>query len=97
MKDLTLGQVVRSTAGRDKNHFLMVIGTVGNDYFLLCDGDLRKLNNPKKKKLKHLAKTNHIVTIIQDKLTNGEKLSNAEIRKALEPFNENDDDLNEEV
>ncbi|MGL4283582.1 KOW domain-containing RNA-binding protein [Eubacterium aggregans] len=89
MKDLTLGQVVRSTAGRDKDLFMLVVKIIDEDFVLLADGDLRKLSHPKRKKLTHLAKTNHIVSIIQEKLMSGEKVQNAEIRKVLEPFNSN--------
>jgi len=86
MNDLKIGQVVRSTAGRDKGQFMVVIAVVDENFTLVCNGKLRKVNNPKKKKIKHLAKTNHIVKELQEKILNGNKITNAEIRKILESY-----------
>ena len=89
--EYTLGQVVKSTAGRDKGRFMIVKEVIDEDYLYVCDGSLRKSNQPKKKKIKHLAKTNHIIEEIQEKLTKGERIQNALIVKHLKPFNENGD------
>ncbi|MGV8906341.1 MAG: hypothetical protein ACOH15_07065 [Acetobacterium sp.] len=86
MNDLIIGQVVRSTAGRDKGQFMVVIEVVDENFALVCNGKLRKVNNPKKKKIKHLAKTNHIFKELQEKILNGNKITNAEIRKILESY-----------
>ncbi|MDO4288224.1 MAG: KOW domain-containing RNA-binding protein [Eubacterium sp.] len=96
MDDIKVGQVVRSLAGRDKGQFMVVLELLDQGCVAICDGGLRKISNPKKKKVKHLAKTNHIVTMIKEKLDNGERLNNAEIRKCLESFNV-DDGKSEEV
>ena len=90
MNELHPGQVVQSKAGRDKGRFMVVIGPADDDHTFICDGKLRKVSNPKKKKLKHLAKTNTVIKPIQQKLASGEKVSNAEIRKALEGYNQTD-------
>ena len=76
---------------------MVVLELLDQNYVMVCDGGLRKISNPKKKKVKHLAKTNHIVTIIKEKLDNGEKINNAEIRKCLESFNNIDGGRSEEV
>ncbi|HEY5555810.1 KOW domain-containing RNA-binding protein [Acetobacterium sp.] len=86
MNDFIIGQVVRSNAGRDKGQFMVVVEVVDENFTLVCNGKLRKVNNPKKKKIKHLAKTNHIVIEIQEKILNGKKITNAEIRKILESY-----------
>jgi len=86
MNDFKVGQVVRSTAGRDKGHFMVVVEVVDENFTLVCNGKLRKVSNPKKKKIKHLAKTNHIVKEIQEKALQGSKITNAEIRKILESY-----------
>ncbi len=57
MADIVKGSVAVSKAGRDKGRFFLVV-SVENDYALIADGDLRKLDNPKRKKLKHLGATN---------------------------------------
>lgn len=48
------GSVVVSTAGHDKGVIFAVVGLVNGDYALIADGKVRKLEKPKKKKLKHL-------------------------------------------
>ena len=48
-----IGQMVRSIAGRDNGKAFMVVATEGN-YVYVADGETRKLEAPKKKKLKHI-------------------------------------------
>ncbi len=87
MIDLVPGQIVRSTAGRDKGVFMVVVELLDGDHAAVCDGRLRKISSPKKKKTKHLARTNRIDNTIQEKLLSGSKVSNAEIRRVLDKYN----------
>lgn len=82
--DVDIGQVVRSKAGRDKGRYFIVIGIEGNDYAFIADGVLRKVENPKKKKLKHLEIKNELIGEIKEKISNSKRLSNSDVRKALE-------------
>ena len=52
--DITEGTVVLSAAGHDKNSVFAVIGFADGEHALIADGKRRKLEKPKKKKLKHL-------------------------------------------
>lgn len=61
MADIVVGSAVRSKAGRDKNRFFAVLSLEG-EFAYIADGDLRKIEHPKKKKLKHLAATNTVFT-----------------------------------
>ncbi|HAZ05337.1 KOW domain-containing RNA-binding protein [Acetobacterium wieringae] len=100
MNEYKVGQVVRSKAGRDKGQYMVVIEVVDEQFAMLSNGKLRKVSNPKKKKVKHLAKTNHIATDIRDKILNGKNVTNAEIRKILESYHMPDgigDENREEV
>jgi ribosomal protein L14E/L6E/L27E len=83
MEGIALGQIVHSKAGRDKDRYFIVVGIIDNDYVLVADGQLRKINSPKKKKIKHLRKLNYVAQAIKDKVESCEKLSNSEIRKLL--------------
>lgn len=56
------GSLVYSKAGRDKTSLLLVLSTDG-EYAYVADGILRTVEKPKKKKLKHLQKTNTKVDI----------------------------------
>lgn len=85
--DLTLGQVVKSRAGRDKGRIFLILDIIDNEFVTVVDGDLRKLDNPKKKKIKHLIVYNTVLPELKYKLENKIKFNNAYIRKLLEPFN----------
>lgn len=50
------GQIVCSKAGRDKNRFMVVVGS-DDKFVYLCDGKERPLSRPKRKNVKHVAFT----------------------------------------
>ncbi len=83
MRDISIGQIVISTAGRDKNHKFVVLCIIDDKYVYISDGNIRKLEKPKKKKLKHLRKLNYVAEDIKDRLESKGKLNNNEIRKLL--------------
>lgn len=83
---MQLGQVVRSKAGRDKGRVFVVVGRVDEQHVLIADGDLRKIEKPKKKKYKHLQRYNEVLNEVREKLKRGESLTNEEIRRLLEPY-----------
>lgn len=87
MQDISLGQLVESTAGRDKSNKFVVLCIIDDQYVYISDGDMRKVENPKKKKLKHLKKLNQISEEIKDKLESKQKVSNSEIRKFIKSIN----------
>ena len=62
--DFVKGQLVRSKAGRDKTRTLAVLAVDGS-MLLVADGDLRKLDNPKRKKVQHVAPT---TTVLENEL-----------------------------
>lgn len=61
--DIKVGSVVFSKAGHDKGAVLLVVG-VENGYAYVSDGRLRRIEKPKKKKLKHLQGTHYITDSI---------------------------------
>jgi len=79
------GRVVFSKAGRDKGKPFVVMSQEG-EYAYLADGDLRPVNTPKRKKLKHIQPTNTVIEDIQIKILNGKHLMDSDIKKALLPF-----------
>ena len=44
-----LGEIVKSNAGRDKEHHYLVAKVIDNKYIEVIDGKIRKISNPKKK------------------------------------------------
>lgn len=81
-----IGQVVKSKAGRDSGRVFLILSILDEEYVEVVDGDLRTLNRPKKKKIKHLAIYNSIVWEFSDKLNKNIEINDAIIRRILEPY-----------
>lgn len=82
---LTKGQVVYSKSGHD-NGLAFIIVDEQDGYVFLADGKLRKLEHPKRKKIKHVQITNFVVEDIKKKLEDGSYLLDADISKALKEY-----------
>lgn len=79
-----VGQVVRSRAGRDRGRLLVISGIVDAAHVYVVDGELRSLERPKKKKLRHLDATRFAADAeLTAKLVTGDTVQNAQIRKCL--------------
>lgn len=79
------GQVVFSKSGRDKG-LPFIVADFDETYVYLVDGDLRKLEKPKKKKKIHVQITKYVDTTLNRKLGENEYLLDADIRKALKEY-----------
>ncbi|MDU1414758.1 MAG: KOW domain-containing RNA-binding protein [Clostridium sp.] len=79
-----LGKVVHSKAGRDKDKYFIIVSIIDEKYVYISDGDLRKIEKPKKKKIKHLVFTNIVAENIRIDILSNEKISNSKIRKFLQ-------------
>ena len=80
-----IGLVVKSRAGRDNGRLYVVISTEG-EFIYVADGDVRKTDNPKKKKLKHIHKTSNYAEKLRAKLLASQLVENHEVRKALAEY-----------
>lgn len=88
MKDkFNVGDIVLSKAGRDSGCYYVVVSAEENFVFI-CDGDLHKNDKPKKKKVKHVEYTGGISEYIAAKLAEGAKVTNNELRRAIQEFEE---------
>ncbi len=87
-KKFSLGEYVVSRAGRDKDKVFIVTSIIDELYVTVADGDLRRVENPKKKKRKHLNPINKISEEIADKLNNNKKVTNLSVRREIEKLNE---------
>ncbi len=83
--DYNISDVVVSTAGRDQGDWFYVIG-MDQDLVLLANGKDRTLDKPKRKKRKHIRKVLRSETRVAEKLRNGDKVLNSELRKDLAGF-----------
>ena len=79
------GDIVLSLNGRDKGRALFVLDLEG-EYVLLADGKSRRTEHPKRKKKKHCMFLARIESRTAEKLRNGDKVGNSEVRKTLATF-----------
>ena len=77
--------LIVSKTGRDKGQLFYVIDT-DEQYVYLADGKSRKLEKPKRKKRKHVEQVPRTESRIAEKIRNGEKVLNSELRKELASF-----------
>ena len=82
LPDLTIADVVVSTAGRDAGKLFYVLET--EDVWLtLVNGKDRTIEKPKRKKSKHTRKVLRSDTRVAAKLRSGDKVLNSELRRDL--------------
>ncbi len=82
--EIKVGQIVYSKAGRDEGKKFVIIEVIDSMFVSIADGNLRRIEKPKKKKLKHLELTSQVIENLNHKLSNDIKVTNADIRKTLE-------------
>lgn len=80
--DFIVGQIVKAKAGRDKDGFFVVVALDGA-FALIADGRRRKVEQPKRKKLIHLAPTKSVAQVFA---------TNREVKRALSDFLQENDD-----
>lgn len=79
--EVEVGSVVRSKAGRDKGGLFIVIAR-DSEYAYLADGDRRRAENPKKKKLRHIQVSGKTAEAVKTEAEAG-LVTNIQVRKAL--------------
>ena len=82
LPDLTIADVVVSTAGRDQGQLFYVL-EADDTYLMLANGKDRRIEKPKRKKRKHTNKVLRSETRVAQKLREGDKVLNSELRKDL--------------
>ena len=75
-----IGDLARSKAGHDKERVYVIINEE-NEYVYLADGVIRTLDNPKRKKKKH-------IQIIQNKINKTQMTRNEEIKRTIKMYKE---------
>ncbi|HAA25410.1 MAG TPA: RNA-binding protein [Ruminiclostridium sp.] len=81
-----IGRVVYSKAGRDKGKILIVVGIIDDSFVLVADGDIRPIERPKKKRMKHLKFTDITVDYIAELINKGDKPTNSELKNTIAEF-----------
>ncbi len=83
--DISKADIVLSLSGRDRDHLFYVLD-VQKEFVLYADGKTRRIEHPKRKKLKHIKHIARIDTRVAEKLRNGDKVLNSELRRDLADF-----------
>ena len=76
------GRVVLSTQGRDEGRYFIVLAVIDENFVLMADGLTRKIDHPKKKKIKHLRPKPILVNVDGSALPN-KHLQDSDLRRYL--------------
>ena len=76
------GRVVLSTQGRDEGRYFIVLEVIDENFVLMADGLTRKIDHPKKKKIKHLRPKPILVNVDGSSLPN-KHLQDSDLRRYL--------------
>ena len=82
LPDLTIADVVVSTAGRDAGKLFYVL-EADDTWLSLVNGKDRTIEKPKRKKRKHAEKVLRSDTRVAEKLRSGDKVLDSELRRDL--------------
>ena len=92
MKEITpaCGVVAVSKAGRDAGKYFVILEVQDDQHVLIADGELRKVDKPKRKKLKHLWIRPYVAESVRECLKEQKLLMDSDLRKALTVFEKAD-------
>ena len=78
-----IGSIVISKAGRDQGRRFLVVAEVDDDFVMVANGALRKMDRQKKKRRKHLKPTGEVVQAARQRLAEGKPIEDHELRDWL--------------
>jgi ribosomal protein L14E/L6E/L27E len=77
------GQLICSLAGRDKGCYYIIWNTFGDRFIEVVDGNKHPIAKAKKKNLKHVKITMLVATEIENAISRGELVKDAQIVAAI--------------
>ena len=80
------GDIVISKAGRDKDKHFVVLSVIDEQYVAVADGNQRRVDNPKRKKWKHLENTGTVSALVKEKISAGVRVTNPDLKKELAEY-----------
>ena len=83
--EIARSDIVKSAAGRDKGKIFFVLDVEG-EFLLLADGKSRKLEQPKRKKPKHVTFAGRSDSRTAERIRSEENITNSELRRTLAAF-----------
>ena len=79
-----VGRVVFSKAGRDQGHYFVIVEVIDENYVAVANGCQRKVDNPKKKKIRHLVAKPEVIEEIREKISAKKRIFDSEVRNKLD-------------
>ena len=83
--EISKADMIVSLAGRDAGQIFFVVDT-DETYVYIADGKGRRLESPKRKKRRHVRKLPLYPSRVAEKIRNGDKVLNSELRRELAVF-----------
>lgn len=83
--DIAKGDLVLAAAGREKGELFFVMD-IQDEYLLLADGKVRRVEAPKRKKRKHALRVAASPEGVAEKIRSSEIITNNELRKAIAAY-----------
>jgi ribosomal protein L14E/L6E/L27E len=91
-RNVVLGQLVTSNAGRDCGRNFVVVGMDSPPFIKVVDGRSRSIDKPKRKNVRHVKIHDSVALSLAQKLQESLRVTNEEIRQAITYFIEPDND-----
>ena len=83
--DIEKSDIIISLAGHDAGKLFFVVDT-DEQFVWIADGRGRKLESPKRKKRRHIQRLPQTDSRVAEKIRNGDKVLNSELRRELTVF-----------
>jgi len=81
-----LGEIVISKSGRDKGNHYIIVDIEGKKYVKVADGDVRRVEHPKRKNIRHLRFTGDIIEELSIWLNDKKRIRNEDIKRFVKNY-----------
>jgi len=85
-KELFVGSIVYSKAGRDRGKCYIIVRFDEKGYAYVANGEEKLVAAPKRKNVKHLDSADQTIQSIGEKLQTGKQVFDSEIKSALRAY-----------
>ncbi len=86
VSNAVVGQLAVSKRGRDRGVSYLVLEIIDDAFIYLVNGDRRRIENPKRKNVKHLQFYPAVAEHLAQQWEAGQQVGNVEVRKVIAGF-----------
>ncbi|HOA40505.1 MAG: KOW domain-containing RNA-binding protein [Halanaerobiales bacterium] len=80
-----------SKAGRDAGKHYIIVGLEKENYVKIANGDTRRIENPKRKNVKHLYFTGDVIEELAIWLENKKRIRNEDLKRFIKDYEKNEE------